>query len=74
MQYSSFNEIDVIAGWHTELDKLVSSSVAQKTKLIPRMFTGFWVIEFDFFQSGTRISDVYRFLGYRVPYFPVGPE
>ena len=53
MQYSSFNEVDVIAGWHTELDKLVSSSVAQKTKLIPRMFTGFWVIEFDFFQSGT---------------------
>ena len=67
MQYSSFNEVDVIAGWHTELDKLVSSSVAQKTKLIPRMFTGFWVIEFDFL-------DVYRFLGNRVRFFSVGPE
>ena len=25
------------AGWHIELDKLVSSSVAQKTKLIPKL-------------------------------------
>ena len=45
-----------------------------------RMFTGFWVIGSDFFQSDPNINshpislDVYRFLGYRVPYFPVGPE
>ena len=35
-----FPELDLFieAGWHIELDKVVSSSVAQKTKLIPNIY------------------------------------